>query len=181
MSLTDGASASHLIDYLMSNFCCECLLLAKSLLIELALVPKKMNKNICNRIHSWSSLKLARMHWSGLMRSPMEALRAFCRILWTELITSVVPDQPYALTIIMYYHMTTGTTISNVTVVDGHERMQLTFVWMTWIHPAQYIWRMIFEDLFKLLIRVGSITVAKPEWSRLHIKAPMPSLYLPRL
>ena len=31
-------------------------------------------------------------------------------------------------TIIMYYHMTTGTTISNVTVVDGHERMQLNFV-----------------------------------------------------
>ena len=42
------------------------------------------------------------------------------------------------------------------------------------------MWWMIFEDLFNLLIIVGSIPVAKPEWSRLHIKAPMPSLYLPR-
>ena len=42
------------------------------------------------------------------------------------------------------------------------------------------MWRMIFEDLFNLLIIVGSIPVAKPEWSRLHINAPMPSLYLPR-
>ena len=75
-------SASHLIDYLMSDSFCECLF------------KTNLNKKICNRIHSLSSLKLARMHWSGLMRSPMEALRAFCRILWTELITSLVPDQP---------------------------------------------------------------------------------------
>ena len=34
-------SAPPFIDYLMSDFCCECLLLAKSLLIDIALVQNK--------------------------------------------------------------------------------------------------------------------------------------------
>ena len=45
MSLTDGACATPLIDYLMSNFfLCEFLLLAKPLMIELALVQKRFEE-----------------------------------------------------------------------------------------------------------------------------------------